>query len=106
MQFCANNLKTIAFSKILMESKSVQHDEIYLCAYFEENSLTGIRVIALFMRFLAYLMFKSSKIFFSETAERICLELCSNDPWHVGYKRSSFYNDPMKNMAAVTKNRT
>ncbi len=51
MQFCANNLKTIAFSKIFMESKSLQHDEIYLCAYFEENSLTGIRVIALFMGF-------------------------------------------------------
>ena len=51
MQFCANNLKTIAFSKIFIGSKSVQHDEIYLCAYFEENSLTGIRVIALFMRF-------------------------------------------------------
>ncbi len=41
MQFFANKLKTIAFSKIFMESKSVQHDEIYLCAYFEENSLTG-----------------------------------------------------------------
>ena len=51
MQFCANNLKTNAFSKIFIGSKSVQHDEIYLCAYFEENSLTGIRVMALFRRF-------------------------------------------------------
>ncbi len=52
MEFFANNAKTIAFSKIFMGSKSVQHDEIYLCAYFEENSLTDIgdiRVIALFI---------------------------------------------------------
>ncbi len=35
MQFCANNSKTIAFSKIFMVSKSVQHDEIYLWAYSE-----------------------------------------------------------------------
>ncbi len=46
-----NNSKTIAFSKVFMGSKSVQHDEIYLWAYFEESSSTSIRVIALLMRF-------------------------------------------------------
>ncbi len=60
MQFCANNFKTIAFSKIFMGSKSVQHDEIYLCAY----------------------------------------------PWYVYYNSYVRYGRQLKNMAAITKNRT
>ncbi len=46
MQFCANNSKTIAFSKIFMASKSVQHDEIYLWAYFEEELLPFLGVFS------------------------------------------------------------
>ncbi len=105
MQFFPNNLKIIAFSKIFKGSKSVQHDEIYLCAYFEENSLTSIRVIALFMRFLAFLMFEISKIF-SETTEQNLMKLGQKHPWYVYYKIYVGYGRQPKNMAAVTKNRT
>ena len=84
-----DNLKTIAFSKIFMGSKSVQHDEIYLCAYFEENSWTGIRVIALFRLFLAFLMFKVSKIFASENTEQNSMKLCLKHLWYVYYKSMS-----------------
>ena len=99
MQFCANNLKTNAFSKIFIGSKSVQHDEIYLCAYFEENSLTGIRVMALFRRFL---MFKISKIFSSETIEQNLMKLGQKHTWYVYYKSFVQYGCQPKNMAAVT----
>ncbi len=64
MQFFANNLKTIAFSKILMGIKSVQHNKIYLCANFDEESLTDRRVMAFLGVFGGFLMFK---IFSSET---------------------------------------
>ena len=105
MQFFANNLKTIAFSKIFMGSKSVQHDEIYLCAYFEENSWTGIRVIALFRWFLAFLMFKVSKIFASENTEQNSMKLGLKHLWYVYYKSYVRYGRQPKNIAAVTKNR-
>ncbi len=59
--FCANNSKTIAFSKIFMGSKSVQHDEIYLWSYSEKKFLTVIRVMALLGCFLAFLMLENFK---------------------------------------------
>ncbi len=100
MQFCANNLKTNAFSKIFRGSKSVQQDEIYLCAYFEENYLTGIRVMALFRRFL---MFKISKIFSSETIEQNLMKLGRKHPWYVYYKIFVRYGRQPKTLPPLLK---
>jgi hypothetical protein len=46
------------------------------------------------------------KIFSSETIEPNLLKLGRNNLWHILYKRSSICSGRMKNMAAVTKNRT
>jgi hypothetical protein len=46
------------------------------------------------------------KIFSSETTEPNILKLGRNNLWHILYKRSSICSGRMKNMAAVTKNRT
>ncbi len=103
MQFCANNLKTIAFSKIFIGCKSVQHDEIYLCAYFEENSFTSIRVIALFRHFLAFLMFKLSKIYSSETTEQNLMKLGQKHLWYVYYKSYVRYGRQPKTLPPLLK---
>ncbi len=85
-----------------MGSKSVQHGEIYLCAYFEENSWTGMRVIALFMLFL---MFKVSKIFPSENTEQNSMKLGLKHLWYVYNNSYVRYGCQPKNFAAVNNNR-
>lgn len=72
-QFFVNIMKTVQFSQILKEGKSVQHDEIYPWPNFHENLFTGCKSYCPFLRFFAtfiLLLVLFLKIFSWETTRQ------------------------------------